>query len=125
VAFSPDGSLLASADANGTIGLWDPATGQPTRSPLQVGSGVSGVAFSPDGKLLASGDSNGTVKLWNTADDGPANPDVNRIILLAAGLGIALAVVAVAITTRAIWRASAGRPHPRRNLCRPCSWRPC
>jgi hypothetical protein len=30
VAFSPDGSLLASADADGIIQLWNPATGQPS-----------------------------------------------------------------------------------------------
>jgi WD40 repeat protein len=29
VAFSPDGKLLASAYSNGTIRLWNPATGQP------------------------------------------------------------------------------------------------
>jgi WD40 repeat protein len=30
VAFSPDGSLLASADADGIIQLWNSATGQPS-----------------------------------------------------------------------------------------------
>ena len=56
VAFSPDSKLLASADGDGTVRLWNPATGQPVGAPIQAGAqtGVVAVAFSPDGKLLAS-----------------------------------------------------------------------
>jgi transcriptional regulator with XRE-family HTH domain len=68
VAFGPSGKLLASTDGDGTVRLWNPATGRPVGAPLQVGpgpaGGLSGVAFSPDGKPLASTGADGTVRLW-------------------------------------------------------------
>jgi WD40 repeat protein len=71
----PGGKLLATADANGTVRLWNPATGQPIGKPLPADTGphggVSGVAFSPDGKLLASAADDGTVRLWNPATGQP------------------------------------------------------
>ncbi len=75
VAFGPSGKLLASADADGTVRLWNPATGQPIGTPLAAGTGtggsVNGVAFSSNGKLLASADADGTVRLWNPATGQP------------------------------------------------------
>ena len=69
VAFSPSGKLLATADSDGTVRLWDPDTGRAVGKPLHATArhGVYGVAFSPDGKLLASAGGDGTVRLWNPA----------------------------------------------------------
>ena len=73
VAFSHDGKLLASADGDGTVRLWNPATNRQIGQALHASGpttaryGVRAVAFSPDGKLLASAGADGTVRLWNPA----------------------------------------------------------
>ena len=70
VAFSPNSRLLASANADGTVRLWNPATGRRIGTPLSAdtgtgGGGVNEVAFSSDGQLLASAD--GTAWFWKAA----------------------------------------------------------
>ncbi|KAL2808652.1 WD40-repeat-containing domain protein [Aspergillus granulosus] len=72
VAFSPDGQTVASISYDGTVRLWDPATGVECRT-LQghTDSGhtdsVTAVAFSPDGQTVASASYDGTVRLWDPA----------------------------------------------------------
>lgn len=65
LAFSPDGTILASGDATGTVKLWDVATGAELRSLLGHTADVTTLAFSPDGARLASGDWHGTVVIWD------------------------------------------------------------
>jgi WD40 repeat protein len=69
VAFSSGGRLLATIDKDGTVQLWNVATGQPARAPIRAGAGssVTQVAFSPDGRLLATADKDGGIRLWNLA----------------------------------------------------------
>jgi WD40 repeat protein len=70
VAFSPDGRLVAGADAwEQPIGLWDTATGRLIRSLPVKGDqrAVRAVTFSPDGKTLFAGQYRGCLQSWDVA----------------------------------------------------------
>jgi len=67
VAFSPDGGTLSTGCADGSVRIWDAATGRSLRVLRAHSTGVRGLAFSPDGKTLATGDDSGVVKLWDAA----------------------------------------------------------
>jgi WD40 repeat protein/subtilase family serine protease len=67
VAFSPDGSLLASGSWDDTIKLWRVSDGALVRTLTHTGL-VTSVAFSPDGSLLALGSRDRTIRLWRVSD---------------------------------------------------------
>ena len=66
VAYSPDGSTLATGDLIGEIRLWDAVTGQHkatlTGHPDQ---NVVSLSFSADSRMLASGGTDRIIRLWD------------------------------------------------------------
>src|SRR5439155_6880802 len=67
VAFSADGKRLASASRDGTVRMWDAATGAKLHTLKAHDSFVDAVAFSPNGKWVASGGWDAAVRLWDAA----------------------------------------------------------
>jgi WD40 repeat protein len=69
VMFSPDSKILASGgyDFDGTMRIWDMATGKETNQ-LRANTWVTtSVAFSPDGRHLVEGSMDTTVRVWDVA----------------------------------------------------------
>ncbi len=64
VAFTPDGTILASASE--VVELWDLARGTVVKTLADHVSRINSIAFSPDGKVLATASE--CVKLWDSAN---------------------------------------------------------
>jgi WD40 repeat protein len=110
VAFSPDGTALATAsasDGSSSIRLWDTATQQEIGTPMTAGPGpVYAVAFSPDGTTLVTADANdssgGSARQWDVA--------------FPAGLLTAACAIADQSLTRQQWADYAGT-QPFQQVC--------
>jgi WD40 repeat protein len=118
-AFSADGMRVVTASADGTVRVWDAASGTPVGLPLTHGGRFVSAALSPDGtRVVTAGEDESTslagmARIWDVASGTPVgaplkherivwsavfSPDGSRV-LTASGEG-----------TARIWDAASGTP---------------
>ena len=76
IAYSPDGTIIASGSTDGTVRLWDVATGKQKAVLVRtswiyfllpwLSPSVNAVAYSPDANTLAAVSVDYTLRLWDT-----------------------------------------------------------
>jgi eukaryotic-like serine/threonine-protein kinase len=71
LAYTPDGTIVASAADDHTIMLWDTRSGQLQATLTGNEALVASLAISPDGKTIASASFDRTVRLWDLPSGRP------------------------------------------------------
>lgn len=65
IAFSADGTRLASGDRGGSAVIWDISTGNSLLQLAGHSDAIEGLTFSPDGKWLITAGDDATMKIWD------------------------------------------------------------
>jgi WD40 repeat protein len=110
LAFTPDARLLAAGNGNGTVTIYESASGLPVRTLAGHAGGATSLEFSPNGRTLVCGEAFGGVRIWEVATGNlvfacpaanaeaerfPGDPLMNSIAL--SGDGRTLAICASSI----------------------------
>jgi WD40 repeat protein len=111
VALTADGSLVLAGGADGTVRVWETATGRCLRTLEGHPGGVTRLAVVPDGRLTLSGGADGTLRLWDLADGRRVRTFAGHTAAVAAlslSDGGRLALSADEDETFRLWRVETG-----------------
>jgi WD40 repeat protein len=70
-SFSPDGRLVLTACADGTVRVWDLATGRLSVPPLDQGDRVTQGAFDREGRHVVTAAEDGVARIWDAHSGRP------------------------------------------------------
>jgi WD40 repeat protein len=68
VAYSPDGSRVATASSDKTARIWDTSNGRLVSTLSGHSDRINGVVYSPDGTRIATASEDGTARVWSAAN---------------------------------------------------------
>lgn len=113
VAFSPDGSMFATASRDRTAIVWDTQKGTAIGKPFRHGGAVRHVSFSPNGQRLVTASEDRTARIWDIKTGEAVTPPMqhNDIVTYAEfspeGQRI---ITANKDNTGRVWDANTGEP---------------
>lgn len=77
IAWSPDGTRFVVGSEDGTVQVWDAASGETVQEPVSHSGSVYNVNWSPDGTLIVSTGADGTARVWEVPGGWPMFPDLS------------------------------------------------